>query len=252
MRQFQVITILLITASMGFAQATSPATPSDDTQTSAPDATTPEVNQMPPNPGEAPATPSSPTGPITPGATFPNPVPNPAGATNATTGNQAGATNSTLQPTVSNSGASQTTYTTPSVGNNANPATSGNSVNLASATRNLVIGGSDSAWAITSNTLGVAEAARLARAARAGHKPRVFTNADLARLRGNAPVSVVGNTAAPVTNEQTMPASDVDEQVGPTTPVVPNQGVQQPATQNPPPGAPKSPFRAKPSPVQPR
>src|SRR5262249_9802623 len=134
MRQFQVITILLITASLGFAQATTPATPSDATQTSAPDATTPAVNQMPPNPGEAPATPSSPTGPATPSVTFPNPVPNPAGASNATPGNQAGATNSTLQPTVSNGSASQTTYTMPSVGSSANPAASGNSVSPASAT----------------------------------------------------------------------------------------------------------------------
>jgi hypothetical protein len=119
--------------------------------------------------------------------------------------------------------------------------------------RDLVIGGSDSAWAISNNTMGVAEAARLARAARATHKPRVFTNDDIARLRGTAPVNVVGNnTAAPVTNEQTMPASDVQEQEGPTTPAVPQPGVQQPTNQTPPPGEPKSPFRAKPSPVQPR
>jgi hypothetical protein len=119
--------------------------------------------------------------------------------------------------------------------------------------RDLAIGAADSAWAISTNTTGVAEAARLARAARATHKPRVFTNADIARLRGNAPVSVVGNTAPPVTNEQTMPASDVQEQEqnGATTPATPSPKTQAPpANQNP--STPKSPFRAKPSPNQPR
>lgn len=247
MRQFLVVTILLMTASLCFAQAATPSMP----QTSAPDASTPAANQMPPSPTEAPVTPSSPTGPTTPSVTFGNTSPSPAGATNATLGNQAGATNSTLQPTSSNGNTSQTTYTTPSVENTANPGASETSANPPSSSRNLM-GGADSAWAISNNTMGVAEAARLARAARAAHKPRVFTNADIARLRGNAPASTGDNTA-PVTNEQTMPASDVQEQEqnGATMPATPSPNTQAPpATQNP--STPKSPFNAKPSPKQPR
>jgi hypothetical protein len=99
----------------------------------------------------------------------------------------------------------------------------------------------------------VAEASRQARSIRTGRKSRVFTNADIARLRGEAPVSVVGNAGnVPVTNERTMPASDVVGQPAPTTPLAP-PAVQPPATQNPPAQQPKSPFAPKPSPqIQPR
>lgn len=203
-------------------------------------------------PGGVIVTPTSPAGPTTPVITLGTSSPNPAGATAATPGNQAGATNSTLQQTVTG-GAPQTVYTAPVITNM--PKVSALSEGGATeqvGPRNLIMGGPDSAWAISNETVSVAEAARKARALRASKKSRVFTNADIARLRSNDAVSVVGTPTTPVTNERTMPASDVpEEQVGPTTPAVPNQNVQPPPPQQNP-VAPKSPFRPKPSPTQPR
>ena len=245
----QRVTFLLlvgvIATSVALAQTQNSGT-SGDTSTQVP-------SQTYPNPDGTVTTPSAGPGPTTPIITLGTTSPSPAGATNATPGNQAGATNSTLQPTVTGGIAAQTVYTTPVLTNAPNPALASASGSNPPAGRDLAIGAADSAWAISANTMGVAEAARLARAARAAHKPRVFTNADIARLRGNGPVSVVGNTAPPVTNEQTMPASDVQEpeQNGATTPATPAPNTQAPpANQNP--SAPKSPFRPKPSPNQPK
>ena len=216
-------------------------------------ATTPGIYQAPDSPVITPST----TGPTTPIITLGTVSTSPAGATNATPGNQAGATNSTLQPTITDGVAPQTVFTTPVIENLPNSAGSYFSAgNSPAAGRDLLFGSSDSAWSISSSGVSVAEAARQARAAKVAHKPRLFTNNDLARLRSNAPVSVVGNTStpetgAPVTNEQTMPASDVVAPSESTTPATPQ--TSQPATQSPGAQAPKSPFRAKPSPItQPR
>ena len=217
-------------------------------------ATTPAINQAP---GSPMITPSTTTGPTTPIITLGTVSPSPTGATNATPGNQAGATNSTLQPTITGGAAPQTVFTTPVTENLPNSTESYFSAsNSPAGGRDLLFGSSDSAWSISGTTVSVAEAARQARAAKVAHKPRLFTNNDLARLRSNAPVSVVGNTStpetgAPVTNEQTMPASDVVAPSESTTPATPQ--TSQPATQSPGAQAPKSPFRAKPSPItQPR
>lgn len=227
-------------------------------QSTAPTSITPPANQPPLNTstGGGIVTPNSPTGPTTPIVTLGTTSSNPAGASNATPGNQAGATNSTLQPTVGGGVASQSVFTTPvieNLPNSANFGTTSSASNFSPDNRDLAIGGSDSAWSISPSTLSVAEASRKARSVRAGRKSRVFTNADIARLRGEAPVSVVGNAGnVPVTNERTMPASDVVGQPGPTTPLAP-PAVQPPATQNPPAQQPKSPFAPKPSPqIQPR
>jgi len=210
-------------------------------------------------PGSPMVTPDALSGPTTPIITLGTVSPSPVGASNATPGNQAGATNSTLQPTITGGVAPQTVFTAPVIENMPNSTfVDGSSLNASNSSpggRDLVFGNTDSAWTISVTTASVAEAARQARAAKAAHKPRLFTNNDLARLRSNAPVSVVGNTSAPeasapVTNEQTMPASDVEAPSESTTPATPQT---QPATQSPGAQPPKSPFRAKPSPLtQPR
>lgn len=193
-------------------------------------------------------TPTSPTGPTTPVINLGTTSPSPVGASNATPGNQAGATNSTLQRGAPEGVAPQSVYTTPLIGNMPNSSggfASATANNQATAPRDLLIGGSDSAWSISGEGESVAAAARQFRAQRASRKPRMFTNADIARLRDRGAVSVVGNPA-PVTNEQTMPASDVEAESGPTTPTAPQPGMQAP-NQTVPQGEPHSPFR-KPSP----
>jgi hypothetical protein len=239
MRRFPLIFVIMFMAAFAVAQTT-PSAP----------ATTPTI----PTDGTV-VTPTSPTGPTTPIINLGTTSPSPVGATSATPGNQAGATNSTLQQTAPSGVAPQSTYTTPMVENMPNwtgvaPAASAN--NQTTTPRDLVIGSSDSAWSISGGGVSVAAAARQYRAERAGRKPRMFTNADIARLRDRGAVSVVGNTQPPVTNEQTMPASDVETESGPTTPTAPQQQMQAPE-QTVPAGQPKSPFNTKPSPqVQPQ
>jgi hypothetical protein len=65
---------------------------------------------------------------------------------------------------------------------------------------------SDSAWSLPENRQSLADVAREARQRLARDHPRVFTNDDIARLRHAA-----GEPGRPglVTNEQTMPASDI-------------------------------------------
>lgn len=234
MRRFSLILLMIFMAAFAVAQTT-PSAP----------ATTPTDGTV--------VTPSSPTGPTTPIINLETRSPSPVGASSATPGNQAGATNSTLQPTITGGVAPQTVFTTPVIENMPNPSILGSAnVNAQDVgPRDLVIGGFDSAWSISGGGVSVAAAARQYRAQRANRKPRMFTNADIARLSDRSAVSVVGNTPAPVTNEQTMPASDVETEGEPTTPTAPQQQVQPPE-QTVPAGQPKSPFR-KPSPqVQPQ
>jgi hypothetical protein len=233
MRRFSLIFLMIFMAAVAALAQTTPSAPASTTPAQA-DGTV--------------VTPSSPTGPTTPVINLGTTSPSPVGASNATPGNQAGATNSTLQPTAAPGVAPQSVYTTPMVENMPNwtgvaPAASAN--NLTTAPRDLLIGSSDSAWSISMETESVAAAARQYRAQRAGRKPRMFTNADIARLRDRGAVSIVGNMP-PVTNEQTMPAADVEPEASPTTPAAPQQQMQAP-DQTVPEGQPKSPFR-KPSP----
>ena len=237
MRRFSLILLITLTALTMLAQ-TQPSSGS----TAAPATTTPM-----PTDGTV-VTPTSPTGPTTPSITLGTTSSSPVGASNATPGNQAGATNSTLQQGAPAGVAPQSVYTTPMIGNMPNSSgsfASATANNQATAARDPLIGGSDSAWSISAADVNVAAVARQYRAQRASRKPRMFTNADIARLRDRGAVSVVGNTG-PVTNEQTMPASDVEAESGPTTPTAPQPGMQAP-NQTVPQGEPKSPFR-KPSP----
>lgn len=103
------------------------------------------------------------------------------GATSATNGQMAGTSNSTNSPTMPQ---------VPAAYENANAS--------------LV--GIGSAWSVGSKSESVADAARQARVQRAKDRPRVFTNEDLARLNG-APLS--NNNGAVITNQNTMPVSDV-------------------------------------------
>jgi hypothetical protein len=69
-------------------------------------------------------------------------------------------------------------------------------------------GGVDSVWSTPTNQQSLADASREARQKLAKDRPRVFTNDDIARLRqaaGEPPLPRPGL----VTNEQTMPASDI-------------------------------------------
>jgi hypothetical protein len=169
MRRFPLIFVFMFLAAFAPAQTTPSA---------------PATNPTMPTDGTV-VTPSSPTGPTTPIINLGTTSPSPVGATSATPGNQAGATNSTLQQTAPSGVAPQSTYTTPMVENMPNwtgvaPAASAN--NQTTTPRDLVIGSSDSAWSISGGGVSVAAAARQYRAERAGRKPRMFTNADIARL----------------------------------------------------------------------
>lgn len=240
MRRFSLIFLMIFMVALAAMAQTQPSGGS----TTAPATTTPM-----PTDGTV-VTPTSPTGPTTPSITLGTTSPSPVGASAATAGNQAGATNSTLQQGAPAGVAPQSVYTTPMIGNSGGGLASATANDQATAPRDLLIGGSDSAWSIAGDTVSVAAAARQYRAQRASRKPRMFTNADIARLRDRGAVSVVGNNP-PVTNEQTMPASDVEAESGPTTPAAPQQQMQAP-NQTVPPGQPHSPFR-KPSPqVQPQ
>lgn len=243
MRRFALIFLMIFMVALA---AMAQAQPSGGS-TTAPATTTPM-----PTDGTV-VTPTSPTGPTTPSITLGTTSPSPVGASAATPGNQAGATNSTLPQGAPAGVAPQSVYTTPMIGNMPNSSgglASATANNQATAPRDLLIGGSDSAWSISAADVSVAAAARQYRAQRASRKPRMFTNADIARLRDRGAVSVVGNNP-PVTNEQTMPASDIEAETGSTTPAAPQQQMQAP-NQTVPPGEPHSPFR-KPSPqVQPQ
>lgn len=240
MRRFSLILLMTFMVALAAMAQTQPT----GGGTTAPAATTP----MPAD-GTV-VTPTSPTGPTTPSITLGTTSPSPVGASNATPGNQAGATNSTLPQGAPAGVTPQSVYTTPMIGNSGGGFASAAANDQATAPRDLLIGGSDSAWAISGDGGSVAVAARQYRAQRAGHKPRMFTNADIARLSGRG-VSVVGNSPPPVTNEQTMPASDIEAESGPTTPTPPQPQPQTP-NQALPQGQPKSPFN-KPSPqVQPQ
>jgi hypothetical protein len=67
---------------------------------------------------------------------------------------------------------------------------------------------SDSVWSLPENRESLAEAARAARQKLAKDRPRVFTNEDVDRLRLAAGEPPLGRPGM-VTNERTMPASDV-------------------------------------------
>ncbi len=71
-------------------------------------------------------------------------------------------------------------------------------------------GGLDSVYGMPTGQESLADAAREARQRLARDHPRVFTNDDIARLRhaaGEPPLGIAPS-GRPVTNEQTMPASD--------------------------------------------
>jgi hypothetical protein len=134
------------------------------------------------------------------------------GATSATNGQAAGASNSTISPT---------TPQVPAAYENANGG--------------LV--GISSAWSVGSGGESVADAARQARVQRAKDHPRVFTNEDLARLSG-APLT--NNNGAVVTNQNTMPASDVmPSQEQQSRPAPRRSPFQPPATAEQPPQQPQ-------------
>lgn len=128
------------------------------------------------------------------------------GASSTSGAGPAGASNSTLSPT------------TPQV-----PAAYGNA--------NAGLGSVSSAWSVGSESESVADAARQARVQRTKDHPRVFTNEDLARLSG-APLT--NNNGASVTNQNTMPASDVmqpEPQSQPQAHPAPRRSPFQPPTQ---------------------
>jgi hypothetical protein len=160
-----------------------------------------------------------------PTITYANTAPAPAGATNATPGNRSGAVTATLNPDASEL-----------VGT---PVASGVSI------MDFGPSGSSSAWSGSGQSL--TQAAAQARVHMAKDHPRLYTNADIARL--NQEQNGFGNqNAAPVTNQNTMPASDVQGNTmsngapaAQPQPVPPNQN-QQPK---------HSPFAVKPAPSQP-
>lgn len=174
----------------------------------------------------------------------------PVGASNATPGNQAGATNSTLAPNSSGMQVSNPNATTP-VLPNINTSASASSANASSTATNVGVVGypgmPDSAWSLGETDGSVAEAARRYRTAKATQHPHTYTNDDIARLNQNAAPQVPNNSnQPPATNPSTMPASDV------TTPQssAPPTNDQAPPTAANPPVQKKSPFASKPAPPQ--
>jgi len=73
-----------------------------------------------------------------------------------------------------------------------------------------------SVWSVSTNQESVADAAREARLRLAKDHPRVFTNDDIARLRIAAGEPPTAPATGVITNEQTMPASDVANQAANT------------------------------------
>jgi|SRR5579859_265511 len=73
-----------------------------------------------------------------------------------------------------------------------------------------------SVWSVSTNQESVADAAREARLRLAKDHPRVFTNDDIARLRIAAGEPPTAPATGMITNEQTMPASDVANQAADT------------------------------------
>jgi hypothetical protein len=165
----------------------------------------------------------------TPSVSFGTPGAGTVGASNATMGNNAGASNSTLEP--NNAGA--TGATTPQV-----PAAYN-----AAAISNVGLGGFSSAYTLGSDSgMSLAEASQRAKQKRASDHPRMITNDDIARLHQgeqNQRVNAGATQGAPVANQSTLPASDVNS---PTTPQAnPPQANQK-----------RSPFSPKAQPQQPQ
>lgn len=169
-------------------------------------------------------------------------APSPVGATNATSGNISGATNSTLNPTE----AGEQSGTTPQLPGGFN--TSAYSANNNSLSG---IASFSSAWSTSTGQEDVAQAARenrmqLARMQKKGARPEIFTNASIAHLRQAAGEPPAGVTAGggPVTNQSTMPSSDImpNDNASPTNAGASNGQTPDSGT------TPHSPFRSKPSP----
>jgi hypothetical protein len=86
-------------------------------------------------------------------------------------------------------------------------------------------------WNVATNEVAIADAAREARQKLAKDRPRVFTNDDIARLRqaaGEPPLSRPGL----VTNEETLPASDIPVSNTPAPRKAPSQQQNPDATPN--------------------
>jgi hypothetical protein len=112
-------------------------------------------------------------------------------------------------------------------------------------------GGTDSAWSAPVNQQNLADAAREARQKVAKDRPRVFTNDDIARLRRAA------GEPGLVTNEQTMPASDVPapNTSAPETNPRPRNNMQNnnpPASDQTTPPTPMNQNQQRPSPFKPK
>ena len=193
-------------------------------------------------------TPSAPTTPLvvrTPEVNLSN-VQLSAGASNATAGNQAGATNATAnnQAGAANSTSEPAAATTPEVPTSYNASSGVRSYGPTT----------DSAWQISSEGQDLASASRDARMHLAKDHPRVYNNEDIARFHNNGAATGNGNmntNAGPVTNQSTMPASDVMPSQNTSQPASQMQQspqAQQPNTMPPPPV--RSPFRPKTAPEQ--
>jgi hypothetical protein len=175
----------------------------------------------------------------------------PVGASNATPGNQAGASNSTLAPNSSGMQVSNPSATTPVLPNMNTSATPTPAANGSVA---QYPGLADSAWSMGETEGSVAEAARRYRTAKAMRHPHTYTNDDIARLNQNAAPQMpnANSNQPPVTNPSTMPASDVttpQSSGAPSTPANEQAPATSPTTANPQVQK-KSPFAAKPAPPQ--
>jgi hypothetical protein len=176
----------------------------------------------------------------------------PVGASNATPGNQAGASNSTLAPNSSGMEVSNPSATTPVLPNMNTSATS--STPAAKGGVAWYPGLPDSAWSMGETDGSVAEASRRYQTAKAMRHPHTYTNDDIARLNQNAAPQMpnANSNQPPVTNPSTMPASDVTTPQGsaaPSTPANEQAPAAPPTTANPQTQK-KSPFASKPAPPQ--
>ena len=104
----------------------------------------------------------------------------------------------------------------------------------------------DSAYSAGITEVSVAEAARRYRKQTAMQHPRTYTNEDIARLNQNAAPQVPNNSNQPVTNQSTMPASDVTSPQAPAS----EQAPTVPPTKANPQMQKKSPFAPKSPPQQ--
>jgi hypothetical protein len=216
-------------AAMVFGQSTTDLSNTQNNQNTTIGVATPTTNSPNTQVGVAPAVPAN--GPYlvqTPSMQL-GQVNLQSGASNATSGNSAGASNSTLLAPGNNP-------TMPQV------PSAYNSFDL----------GAGSAMGSSGSGESLAQASRDAIARRQTDHPRVFTNEDIARLHGEAANNAPAGNGAPVTNQNTMPSSDVTAPQGATQPGVPPTYSNPQATpQTAAPPAPiRSPFRPKSQPQQ--